>query len=510
VIAGNVQEVMCAYNRFEGQPCCGNNKLLVDILRNSWGYENIVVSDCGAIDDFWKKNRHQTSPDQASASVAAVRAGTDVECGGSSYVALLEAVKNGSIKEEELDISLSRLFTGRMRLGMFDPEHLGPYASIPYSVVECEKHVDKALEMAHKSIVLLKNSNTLPLDKDIRKIAVIGPNVADSTMLWANYNGFPTHTVTILEGIKNKIPEAEIIYEKGCDHTGDIVHKDETDTAGAPVDYIATAAKAKEADVIIFVGGLSPRLEGEEMPVQMDGFKKGDRTNIDLPEVQRKMLKALKKTGKPVVFVLCTGSALALTEINEDVDAIVNAWYGGQTAGTAVADVLFGDYNPSGKLPVTFYKSTEQLPDFEDYSMKGRTYRYMTEAPLYPFGYGLSYTTFEFGNAQLSSSEIGKDETVKITIPVENKGKIDGDEVVQLYIKNPNDPAAPIKTLKAFGRISIKAGNKEITELMLEPSAFYSFNDEKQIMEVKPGKYQILYGNSSADKDLKSIEITIK
>jgi len=246
------------------------------------------------------------------------------------------------------------------------------------------------------------------------------------------------------------------------------------------------------------------------MPVQMDGFKKGDRTNIDLPEVQRKMLKALKKTGKPVVFVLCTGSALALTEINEDVDAIVNAWYGGQTAGTAVADVLFGDYNPSGKLPVTFYKSTEQLPDFEDYSMKGRTYRYMTEAPLYPFGYGLSYTTFEFGNAQLSSSEIGKDETVKITIPLENKGKIDGDEVVQLYIKNPNDPAAPVKTLKAFERISVKAGSKEITELMLEPSAFYSFNDEKQIMEVRPGKYQILYGNSSADKDLKSIEITIK
>jgi beta-glucosidase len=506
---GNVQEVMCAYNRFEGQPCCGSNRLLVDILRNGWGYDNIVVSDCGAIDDFWRKGRHETYPDKESASVAAVRAGTDVECGG-SYKALLEAVKNGNIKEEELNISLRRLFTGRMRLGMFDPESLVPYSSIPYSIVECEAHVNKALEMAHKSIVLLKNSNILPLDKDIRKIAVIGPNAADSTMLWANYNGFPTHTVTILEGIKNKIADAEIIYEKGCDHAGNILHKSETDSVGAPVNFTATAAIAKEADIIIFAGGLSPRLEGEEMPVRMDGFKGGDRTGIDLPEVQREMLKALKQTGKPVVFVMCTGSAPALTEINENVDAIINAWYGGQTAGTAIADVLFGDYNPSGKLPVTFYKSTQQLPDFEDYSMKGRTYRYMTEEPLYPFGYGLSYTAFEFGDAQLSSSEIGVDENVKITIPVENKGEMDGDEVVQLYVKNPNDPAAPVKALKAFERISIKAGSREIAELTLEPSAFYSFSDEKQIMEVRPGKYEILYGNSSANKDLKSIEVTIK
>jgi beta-glucosidase len=506
---GNVQEVMCAYQRLEGQPCCGSDKLLIDILRNSWGYKNIVVSDCGAIDDFWRKGRHETYLDKESASVAAVRAGTDVEC-GSSYVSLLEAVKSGKISEEKLNVSLRRLFTGRMRLGMFDPENLVPYSSIPYSVVECEEHVNKALEMAHKSIVLLKNSNVLPLDKDIRKIAVIGPNAADSTMLWANYNGFPTHTVTILEGIGNKVPDAEIIYEKGCDLTGNIIHKDETDSVGTPVDFAATAAKAKDADIILFVGGLSPRLEGEEMPVQMDGFKKGDRTNIDLPEVQKNMLKALKQTGKPIVFVLCTGSALVLTDIQEYTDAIVNAWYGGQTAGTALADVLFGDYNPSGKLPVTFYKSTAQLPDFEDYSMKNRTYRYMTEEPLYPFGYGLSYATFEFGDAQLSSLEIGKDEDVKIIIPVENKGKIDGDEIVQIYIENPNDPAAPIKALKAFGRIPIKAGCKETVELLLEPSAFYSFNDEKQIMEVRPGKYRILYGNSSADKDLKGTEVTIK
>jgi beta-glucosidase len=506
---GNVQEVMCAYNRFEGQPCCGSHKLLVDILRNNWNYENIVVSDCGAIDDFWRKGRHQTHPDKESASAAAVLTGTDVEC-GSSYTSLLEAVKNGKIKEEDLDVSLRRLFTGRMRLGMFDPENLVSYASIPYSVVECEEHVNKALEMARKSIVLLKNSSILPLNKDIPKIAVVGPNAADSTMLWANYNGFPTHTVTILEGIKNKIPDAKIIYEKGCDHTGYTLHRDENDSIGSPVDFTATAEKAKEADVIIYVGGLSPRLEGEEMPVQMDGFQKGDRTNINLPEVQCEMLRILKQTGKPVVFILCTGSALALTEINDHADAIINAWYGGQTAGTAIADVLFGDYNPSGKLPVTFYKSTEQLPDFENYDMKGRTYRYMTEEPLYPFGYGLSYTTFEFGTPILSNAEITQHENVKISIPVENNGKADGDEVVQLYIKNPNDPAAPIKTLKAFERIPVKAGNTEIVELTIEPSSFYSFNDEKQIMEVRPGKYQILFGNSSADKDLNSVEITIK
>ncbi|MDR2385877.1 MAG: glycoside hydrolase family 3 C-terminal domain-containing protein [Tannerella sp.] len=507
---GNVQQVMCAYNRFEGQPCCGNNKLLVDILRNSWGYENIVVSDCGAIDDFWRKNRHLTHPDKESAAVAAVRTGTDLEC-GSSYTALLDAVKNGKITEEELNISLRRLFTGRMKLGMFDPQELLPYASIPYSIVECEEHVNKALEMARKSIVLLKNAdNILPLDKNIVKIALTGPNAADSIMLWANYNGFPSHTVTILEGIKNKIPQAEIIYEKGCDHTGNIVHTDENDTIGAPVDFNATAAKVKDADVILFAGGLSPRLEGEEMPVQIDGFKKGDRTNIDLPQIQQDMLKILKQTGKPVIFILCTGSALALTDVNENADAILNAWYGGQTAGTAVADILFGDYNPSGKLPVTFYKSTGQLPDFEDYSMKGRTYRYMTEEPLYPFGYGLSYTTFEFGDAQLSSTVINKNETLKITIPVENTGETDGDETVQIYVKNPNDPAAPVKTLKTFERISIKAGSAETAELMLKPDAFYSFNDEKQTMETKAGKYQILYGNSSSDKNLKSVEITIK
>jgi beta-glucosidase len=645
---GNVQEVMCAYNRYEGMPCCGSNTLLVNILREDWGYDRIVVSDCGAIDDFWKKDkntpRHETHPDRESASIAAVRAGTDIEC-GASYKALLDAVRNGKIKEEELDISLRRLFKGRFKLGMFDPDDRVPYASIPYHVVESPEHIAQSLEMAHKSMVLLKNGTSdsqkaLPLNKNIRKIAVTGPNANDSIMLWANYNGFPTHTTTILEGIRNKMPEAEIIYEPGCNHTDNIMFNDlgnhlssegktglyaeffnnttfegepvyqgvvpeihyttggntqfapnvdltnftarftgvfESPVSGdvvlnlsgndgfrvfvgddkvmelwtneygdkksytlkaekgkkypvkieylqktgsadlnleigfyRPVDLAETAAKAKEADVIIFVGGLSPRLEGEEMPVFVDGFKKGDRTDIELPKIQREMLKALKKTGKPVVFVVCTGSALALTWENENVDAILNAWYGGQTAGAAVADILFGDYNPSGKLPVTFYKSIAQIPDFENYEMKGRTYRYMTEKPLYPFGYGLSYTTFSFGDAKLSSSEITSAQNVTLTIPVKNAGSTDGEEVVQVYVKNPNDPESPIKALKGFCRIPVKAGRTENAVITLEPKAFSSFNDAKQISEIRPGKYPILYGNSSDDKDLKQIELVIK
>ncbi|HCC52503.1 MAG TPA: glycosyl hydrolase [Porphyromonadaceae bacterium] len=645
---GNVQEVMCAYNRYEGQPCCGSNRLLADILRNDWGYENIIVSDCGAIDDFWKKDpntpRHETHPDQESASVDAVRAGTDIEC-GASYKALLDAVKNGKIKEEELNISLRRLFKGRFELGMFDPDDRVPYASIPYSVVESPGHIAQSLEMARKSMVLLKNGTPggqkiLPLNKTIQKIAVVGPNANDSTMLWANYNGFPTHTVTILEGIRNKMPDAEIIYEPGCNHTdnsmfynlgnhitaegktglhaeffnntefeGEAVYKGvvpeihyttggntqfapnvnltnftarftgifESPISGdvvfnlsgndgfrlfvgeekvtelwtneyggkksytlkaekgekyrikieylqkigsadlnfdigfyKPVDPAVTAAKVKEADVIIFAGGLSPRLEGEEMPVFIDGFKKGDRTDIELPKIQREMMKALKQTGKPVIFVVCTGSALALTWEKENIDAILNAWYGGQTGGTAVADILFGDYNPSGKLPVTFYKSIAQIPDFENYEMKGRTYRYMTEEPLYPFGYGLSYTTFAFEDASLSSSEIGKDQSITLTIPVKNTGDKDGDEIVQVYVKNPNDPEGPVKELKGFCRIHVKAGDTANAVMTLEPKAFYSFNDTKQILEVRPGKYNILYGNSSDEKALKSIEITIK
>ncbi|MDR1402532.1 MAG: glycoside hydrolase family 3 C-terminal domain-containing protein [Tannerellaceae bacterium] len=644
VTEGNVQEVMCAYNRYDGKPCCNSDKLLIDILRNTWGYEDIILSDCGAIDDFWRKDtntpRHETHPDAQTASVDAVRSGTDLECGG-SYHALLQAVQDGLITEDELDVSLRRLFRGRFELGLFDPDDNVSYADIPYSVVESPKHVAQALEMARKSMVLLKNKNNiLPLDKKIKKIAVIGPNANDSIMQWANYNGFPSKTVTILEGIRNKASEAEVIYELGCNHTNDFVMTDcgnyitspdgqgfaseffnntdfegepvhkgiapdlhyttggntqfapnvnlinfsarftgefesqitgdvEFDISGndgyrlfinnekvaemweseytsgrnyilkaeqgktypvrieymqragradlnfsigvrTPVDYQAIASKAKDADIIIFAGGISPRLEGEEMPVDAEGFKKGDRMNIELPSVQKEMIKALKETGKPVIYIVCTGSALALNWEEANVDAILNAWYGGQEAGTAVADILFGDYNPAGRLPITFYKSIEQLPDFLNYDMKGRTYRYMTETPLYPFGYGLSYTTFEYTNAQLSKDKIGRNESVRLTFDIANTGDRDGDEVAQIYIKNPNDPDAPVKALKAFERVNVKAGATEQVTIELPSKSFQSFNDPKQLMEVRPGTYQIQYGGSSNDKALKSIELAIE
>ena len=640
---GNVQEVMCAYNRYEGEPCCGSNKLLVDILRNGWGFQGIVTSDCGAIDDFWQKDertpRHETHPDAESASADAVLSGTDTECGG-SYRSLVQAMKDGKIKEQDLDVSLTRLFRGRFELGMFDPDDRVAYSQIPYSVVSSPEHIAQALNMARQSMVLLKNNqNTLPLSKELKKIAVVGPNAADSTMLWANYNGFPTRTTTILEGIRQKVPGTEVIYELGCNHTADFVMTDlgncisseagqglkaeyynNTDFSGAPVytglakelhyttggntqfapnvnltnfsarftgefeapqsgdieftlsgndgfrlfigdekvaevwgneygagktytlkaekgkkypvkieymqklgsadlnfsvgvrtpvDCQATANKVKDADVIIFVGGISPRLEGEEMPVDAEGFKKGDRLNIEIPKVQQEMVKALEATGKPLVYVVCTGSALALNWEDAHVDAILNAWYGGQEGGTAVADILFGDYNPAGRLPVTFYKSVSQLPDFEDYSMKGRTYRYFTQQPLYPFGYGLSYTTFRYDNARLSATEIEAGQPVTLSFDLSNTGKMDGDEVAQVYIKNPNDPEGPIKALKGFKRVHLKAGETQTVSIELEPKAFWSFNDETQDMEIRPGKYQVLYGKSSADSDLKKVELRI-
>jgi beta-glucosidase len=639
VTKGNVQEVMCAYNRFENEPCCSSDKLLVDILRNTWNYDAIIVSDCGAIDDFWRKGRHGTHADAASASADAVRTGTDLECGG-SYKALKEALDKQQITEADLDVSLRRLFRGRFELGMFDPDEKVPYAQIPYSVVESPEHVAQSLEMARKSMVLLKNNNnTLPLSKDIKKIAVVGPNAADSTTLWANYNGFPSKTITILEGIRRKLPQAEVIYELGCNHVDDFLMRDlgahiscpagqgfaaefynNTEFEGQPVysgltsglnyttggntqfapdvnltnftarftaeleapftgdiyfnltcddgfrlyiggeivkdqwryasraqpyvlkaekgkkypikieyiqregeanlnflagvktpiDYTATAAKLADADVIIFAGGISPRLEGEEMPVEIEGFLKGDRTDIEIPPVQRKMIQALKATGKPVVHVVCTGSALALTWEDANIDAILNAWYGGQEAGTAVADILFGDCNPSGRLPVTFYKSISQVPDFLDYSMKGRTYRYMTQQPLYPFGYGLSYTSFAYRNAKLSHSDMAKDQTLTLTFDLANTGKIDGDEIAQVYVKYPGLPEEPIKTLKAFKRTRVKAGDTQQIAIQLPPETFQTFDDRTQTMAVRPGNYQVLYGSSSADKDLQSLPLTIR
>jgi beta-glucosidase len=637
-----VKEVMCAYNRLEGEPCCGSNNLLINILRDKWGYDGIVVSDCGAISDFWVKGRHETQPDQPSASADAVLSGTDVEC-GNNFRSLKKALQEGKIREASIDTSVLRLLKARFELGMFDPDSLVSWASIPMSVVGCDLHQAKALEMARKSMVLLKNSNhTLPLSKSLKKVAVVGPNANDSTMLWANYNGFPQRTVTILEGIQKKLPEGSVMYEKGCELVSDKVFNSLFDectsrgmkgftatyynskdlsgevlttvqltspfnfnTAGntvfAPgvpltsfsarytavlkpaqsaevvfrlsgddgyrlkingnevisdwkdhfltrkeytmavqqgteytleleyfqgggaggalsfdfgvisdINYREVAEKVSDADIIIFAGGISPRLEGEEMRVDFPGFKGGDRTNIELPEVQRNLLKALKATGKTVVFVLCAGSAVAVTWENENVEAILDAGYAGQSGGTAVADVLFGDYNPAGRLPVTFYTSVSQLPDFEDYNMnKGRTYRYFRGKPLYPFGYGLSYTSFTYGKLQVpAKAHAGK--PVTLSVSVKNNGTQDGDEVVQVYIRNLLDPDGPLKSLRAFRRVPIKAGKTEKVIFELAPESFQFYDPISKSMQVKPGTYEILCGGSSDDNSLQPFKVILK
>jgi len=635
VTKSDVREVMCAYQRLDDDPCCGSNRLLQQILRDEWGFKYLVVSDCGAVSDFYTSHKSSSSPITASAK--ATLAGTDVECGyGYAYRSIPEAVRRGLISEAEVDKHVIRLLEGRFDLGEMDDPSLVEWSKIPYSAMSTKESAKISLDMARQSIVLLQNNNgILPLNKKER-IAVIGPNADNEPMMWGNYNGTPNTTVTILDGIKAKTKK--LFYAQGCDLTYDKVmechmamectapdgkkglkgtfwtntewkgkpftteyytkplavttngmhvfaanlpiedfsakyettfapkeageyvlnvegtgdfsvyvngeRKEShhiwrstptrtvlTATAGQkfqievrfntvktwgagmkiniarelPIDYQQTIAQLKGIDKVIFVGGIAPSLEGEEMPVDIEGFKGGDRTNIELPKVQREFLKALKAAGKQVIFVNCSGSCIALEPETQTCDAIVQAWYPGQEGGTAVADVLFGDVNPSGKLPITFYKNSNQLPDYEDYSMKGRTYRYFNDA-LFPFGYGLSYTTFEVGDA--SSSVNGDD--VAINCTVKNTGKCDGTEIVQVYIRNVADSEGPLKTLRGFQRVSVKAGQTATATIHLSRERFECWDGETNTMRVKPGEYEVLVGNSSLDNDLKKLTINIK
>lgn len=542
VTEADVQEVMGAYNRYEGVPCCGSDLLLMDILRNRWNYQGLVVSDCGAITDFFKPGAHGTHTDAASASADAVKAGTDIEC-GSNYKTLVEAVERGIISETDIDVAVRRVLKGRFELGMFDPVEMLPWADIPYSVVACDEHNAQARKVARQSMVLLKNNDVLPIRRgSVRKIAVIGPNAADSTLMLGNYNGDPTHVITVLQGIRNAYPDAEVTYERGCDHLEGFTPVPKAPRAGmnmagewegvpaagesgskkvaqklppmGPECYTdeaiaALAARAAEADVIVFAGGITPALEGEELGVHLDGFAGGDRSRIELPAIQGKVLKALHSTGKPVVFVLCTGSAIALAQNEADYDALVVAWYGGQEGGNALGDVLTGDYNPSGKLPVTFYKSTSQLPDFTNYDMNGRTYRYMTEPPLYAFGYGMSYTSFKLGKARLSSKKIKRGKPVTVKLKVSNVGAIDGAETVQVYVKRLNDAAAPVMSLKGFQKARLAAGKSVKLKITLPAEAFEYYDVASDGLAVKSGDYQILVGTSSADTG-KPLSLRIK
>ncbi|MCC4230089.1 glycoside hydrolase family 3 C-terminal domain-containing protein [Zunongwangia profunda] len=637
----NVRQVMCAYHRLDDEPCCGSDRLLQQILREKWGFEHLVVSDCGAIQDFYTS--HNVSSDAVHAAAKAVLAGTDVECqwDNHNYKLLPEAVEKGLVKEADIDRSVKRVLIGRFELGEMDPDEIVPYAQIPASVINNEEHRQLALKMARESMTLLQNKNNiLPLSKDQDRIAVIGPNADDEPMLWGNYNGTPVRTISILDGITSKIGEKSIVYDKACDLVEDkvtqsyfsqisfdgkpgfkatywntpdysgevvatqqIVNPIKLTTAGQhefasgvklegfsgkfvaeyvpekdqeivfnfgatghfelfvngeslrsynnwrtlpskipymvekgkkytieihyaqlnnwqanlefnfgkeiPVNYEDLLKKLKGIETVIFVGGLSTKLEGEEMPVSYPGFKGGDRTDIALPSVQRNCLKTLKDAGKKVIFVNNSGSAIGLVPETTSCEAILQAWYGGESGGQAVADVLFGDYNPSGKLPVTFYKDTTQLPDFEDYSMNGRTYRFMKAEPLFPFGHGLSYTNFEIGEAQLDESEIDTSSSVNITISISNEGKTEGVEIIQVYVHKQGLEEGPIKTLKGFKRVNLKPNEMKNVTINLPSNSFEFYDKKARSMKVMPGNYEIFYGNSSDDKQLKKTELKI-
>ena len=637
----DVRQVMCAYQRLDDEPCCSNTRLLQGILRDEWGYKYMVVSDCGAVTDFY--TTHKVSSDATHAASKAVLAGTDVECVWEKYPFknLPEAVEKDLIKESDINKSLLRVLVGRFDLGEMDDDAIVPWAQIPATVLNSKEHQQLALEMAQKSMTLLQNKNNiLPLNKSINKVAVIGPNAENEPMLWGNYNGTPVKTITIKSGIESKLPANKIFYDKACDLVEDKVNQtyfdqfsfegkkgmkatywNNSNREGSPVvsqhilnpikmttagqhefasgvklegfsaKYEAEfAAKANDTlvfktgatgtfelmvdgiskakytnwrtvpgkipfaveagkkykieinyaqsnnwyanlefdfgkefdinfgaliqklngiDTVIFVGGLSTLLEGEEMPVSYPGFKGGDRTNIELPAVQRKCLQELRKAGKKVVFVNCSGSAIAFAPETSSCDAILQAWYPGESGGQAVADVLFGDYNPAGKLPVSFYKNSDILGDFEDYSMKGRTYRYTTDV-LFPFGFGLSYSKFNIGTAKLSNPKIKSNESTQLSFSIKNSSKRDGTEIVQVYVRKLNDIDGPLKTLKAFKRINLKAGESQNVTIDLPSSSFEFYDQNTRNMKVTPGEYEVYYGSSSKTQDLKMIKVFVQ
>ena len=631
VTESKVAGVMCAYNAFQGQPCCANDLLMTDILRKKWNFKGYVTSDCWAIDDFYKN--HKTHPNAATAAADAVFHGTDLDCGTEAYKALVTAVKTGIIKEKDIDVSVKRLFMIRFRLGMFDPSSMVKYANTPITVLENSDHKAHALKMARESMVLLRNeSNTLPLKKNLKKIVVLGPNADNSISVLGNYNGIPSKITTVLAGIREKVgKQTEIIYQQAVSFTSDTLlsyldlnsqyntqgvqgfkseyfnnillegnpvltrtesklennwqegekiadkltannfsarystifkptttgsitfelsaddgyrfiingkkvidawsrnrwgaktYKLETlkdsvynlvveywqGEGGANISlkagtYVRTDLKAltkthADADAYVFVGGISPQLEGEEMRVDYPGFSGGDRTSIMLPAVQTALMKSLKESGKPVVFVMMTGSAIAMPWEAENIPAILNAWYGGQATGEAVADILFGDYSPSGRLPVTFYASDEDLGDFSDYSMNNRTYRYFKGKPLYGFGYGLSYSTFLYEKFVVPTTlKTGKG--AEVSVMVSNKGNCRSDEVVQLYqLNNQKSIKSAAKALKAFKRISLEPGESKMVKFTLKANDL-SYIDQNGSRRFYEGRITLAVGGSQPDE----------
>ena len=530
VTKAHVQEVMTAYNRFRGDPCAASKYLVQDILRGEWGYDGMVVSDCWAIPNFFTKGQHEVVATDVEAAAMAVKNGLDVEC-GSTFMKIPEAVESGLLDEADLDRNVLRILTQRFKLGEMDGE--SPWDDLDPAIVEGPEHRALSLDMAHESMVLLQNNGILPLDPGA-KIAVIGPNADDAEMQWGNYNPVPKSTITLLDAMKERVPglvsfrgcgildaqfkpdprgrfaaalnmnerELEALaqqYAVGVQDIKNYVAREQKNQMSflPALDEAAVLKQLEGVDVVVFAGGISPRLEGEEMPVHVPGFSGGDRTDLELPDVQRRLIKALHEAGKKVVLVTFSGCALGLVPETETCDAILQAWYPGQEGGTAIADILFGEVNPSGKLPVTYYKNVDQLPDVEDYNMEGHTYRFFRGEPLYPFGFGLSYTTFAYGEAKVK----GK----KIIIPVTNTGDRDGAEVVQLYVRKPDDTAGPIKTLRGFCRVEIPAGQTVEVTIPLDKETFLWWDEKAKDMVPVRGNYELLYGGSSADAALQCV-----
>jgi beta-glucosidase len=505
---GGAYSLMCAYNRLDGAPACASDMLLKDILRGAWHFPGYVVSDCGAIDDIYL--RHKVVATAAEAAALAVKSGTDLDC-GRVYPNLVEAVARGLITEAEIDTSVKRLFLARFRLGMFDaPAHVR-WASTPFDILDDSAHRALALQAARESMVLLKNAGrALPLSKSLGTIAVIGPNADEPRVLLGNYNGEPSSIVTPLRGIRAAVsPATRVLYARGSDLA------DGFPPAGLqPPSAPATSADsleaeavlaARQADVVIMVLGLTSRLEGEEMKIAIDGFRGGDRTSIDLPAPQRHLLQTITALGKPTVLVLLNGSALAVNWAHEHVPAIVEAWYPGQSGGTALADVLFGDYNPAGRLPVTFYRSVSDLPAFDEYAMAGRTYRFFTGTPLYAFGHGLSYTTFRYsklrtGKAPFGAKTFGTTDTLSIQVDVTNSGRRAGDEVVQLYVRHPSSKVSrPIRDLRGFARVALKPGERRTVSLRVPVSSLAYWNESTHGWTLETESVALDVGASSDD-----------
>ena len=629
---GNVAEVMCAYQQIDHEPCCGNTRYLQQILRDEWGFKGLVVSDCGAINDFWMPNRHNFTKTAHESTARAIRAGTDVEC-GNQFKSLPEALNAGKITMAEIDTSIVRLLKARFELGDFDDDKQNPWTQIPISAVAGKEHKALALQMARESMVLLKNNGILPLNAHTSSIVVMGPNANDSIMQWGNYNGYPTATSTILKGIREKL--GNVKYVQGCSYTRNEVSEsrysdirtadgkqgmrasywNNSELKGEPVTTTTIATpinlsnggatvfapgvnlehmsaryqgtfipqhsekvtmgmsfddgarlivngdtlidvwksrariqyknaeisveKGKRYDItieyfqktdlgvmqfdiirkttpteqqllaevgdactVVFVGGISPRLEGEEMKVNEPGFKGGDRTDIELPQAQRDIIAMLHRAGKQVVFVNCSGSAVAMVPETGNADAILQAWYPGEQGGKAVADVLFGDYNPNGKLPVTFYRSVNDLPDFMDYNMENRTYRYFKGEPLFPFGFGLSYTSFNIKAAEIKDG--------KMMVDVTNTGKREGTETVQLYIRKKNETDGPLKALRGFQRVTLQPKEtKTVVFDLINKQTLETWDDNTNTMRFTGGTYEIMVGTSSRKEDLKTYIIDV-